>query len=312
MNRALQFSIRSENLKNARGISESFSGTEFGRILRETTGNLAQFTVVVDANAIISDLILLQNRKNPEATPALLECLRAGTVSGYVTRRVIHEVERHIPDIEEQYKRKKWNKDTAYRDLAEYKKLFTTKTPRKYRVDKILRANPVDPDDAPTIALAREVKAIGILTDAPDLEAMGGFCLEVDFVLEARVYSRKIVVSATIKQGSIIVLFIAAPIFSAVPTVLSETGRQLASAARDTPRWVKLGVAGIGVVFLLWILLDEKRRRSLISTGTSLLSAAGSSTADFALGLFEVTNALQQLVQEHDVPPPVPRSKSLL
>ncbi len=238
----LQFSIRSENLSELRNIGEAFTGGSIGESLQKTIGPLAQFTVVVDANVIFSDLIFLAvKRKKSEAIPALMECVRAGTFIAYATRIIVLEVERHIPKLAKQYND---SEGRFLRHWVEYKKILKIKTPRKYRVEKELRTNPQDPDDAPTIALAKELKAVGIFTRDRDLEAMGGFCLDLDFAIQARDYSRKIVVAVTIKQGAILGLVVGGYAVVGLSSALIEGGRSLVNIASRAPDWVKIG-AGV-------------------------------------------------------------------
>ena len=259
----LQFAVRSENLSELRNIGEAFTGGGIGELLQKAMGPLAQFTVVVDANVILGGLkFLVVTRENPEAITALMECVRAGTFIAYVTRKVVSEVERRIPNLVKQYR---VTDELFLRHWAEYKKMFKIKTPRKYRVEKELRTKPQDPDDAPTIALAKELKAVGIFTKDSGLEAMGGFCLDLDFAIHARDYSRKIVVAATIKQGVFTGLIVGGYAVVGLSSDLIEGGRSLVNIASRAPDWVKIGAGGVALVLFLGVILNEEKRGQVLS-----------------------------------------------
>lgn len=181
----IQGRIRSEMLGELRKIEW----------LKPLLGTLAQFVIVVDANVILGDLIwLVSKRKKPDAVTELMECIMAGTIVVYVTRSVLAEVDEHVTTIaaaqnmSEVALRKEWEK---------YRKLIKVRTPRKALVDRYKDGQ--DPDDAPTIALEKMLRADGILSKDTDIVAMGGLVIEMDFTKQAKDYSRKTAVAATIR-----------------------------------------------------------------------------------------------------------------
>lgn len=305
----LQFSIRSESLSEFRNIGEIFTGGNIGELLQKAMEPLAQFTVVVDANIILGDLkFLVVTRENPEAITALMECVRAGTFIAYVTRKVVSEVERRIPKLAKQYK---VPDELFSRQWAEYKKMLKIKTPRKYRVEKALRTNPQDPDDAPTVALANELQALGIFTKDSHLEAMGGFCLDLDFAIQARDYSRKIVVAVTIKQGVFTGLVIGGYAVGGLSSTLIEGGRSLVNIATRAPDWVKIGAGGVAFGLFLWVILNEEKRGRVLSGVSRALAAISAAISDGVPVLLQAASDLNDVVCEHDVLPPVPTRKPL-
>ncbi|MCL4526003.1 MAG: PIN domain-containing protein [Gammaproteobacteria bacterium] len=190
----LQTHIRSEMLGDLRKIEG----------MKNLLGHLAQFNVVVDANIILGDLIwLVGKRKNPEATTELVECINAGTIVAYVARPVLAEVDEHIATIATA---KKLPEDALRREWKSYRKLLKLRTPSKALVDRYKEGQ--DPDDAPTIALAKMIRADGILSKDSDVVAMGGLVIELDFTNHARDYSRKTAVAVTIRCSGGIVLIV--------------------------------------------------------------------------------------------------------
>ncbi len=163
--------------------------------LRSTLGALAQFTIVVDANIILGDLLwLVKKRRNPDAVTELMECISAGTITAYISRSVLNEVTKHIPSIAKQ---KNLPEDELNAEWKTYRKLLKVRTPRKSLIDKYAKGQ--DPDDAPTLALADMIRACGILSKDSDIVAMGGIVIELSFTQIARDYSRKTAIRAAIQ-----------------------------------------------------------------------------------------------------------------
>ncbi|WP_215842937.1 putative toxin-antitoxin system toxin component, PIN family [Acidithiobacillus montserratensis] len=185
-------------------MSEQFQKhirSEILSVLREIDGienllePLAQFTVVVDANIILGDLIwLVSKRKNPDATTELVECINAGTIVAYVARPVLAEVDEHISTIAV---KKNLPEDALRKEWKIYRKILKVRTPRRHLVDRFKKGQ--DPDDAPTIALEKMIRADGILSKDNDIVAMGGLLIDLDFTSRVRDYSRKTAVAATIR-----------------------------------------------------------------------------------------------------------------
>jgi predicted nucleic acid-binding protein len=181
----IQTGIRSEMLVHLRKTEG----------LKRWCGTLAQFVVVVDANIILGDLIwLVSKRKKPDARTELMECIQAGTFIAYVARTVLAEVDEHIPTIATN---KGISEEALRQEWKTYRKLIKVRTPPKALVDRY--KNGQDPDDAPTLALAKMLRAGGVLSKDSDIVAMGGLVIERDFTKQARDYSRKTAVAVTIR-----------------------------------------------------------------------------------------------------------------
>lgn len=194
MTKQLQTHIRSDIL----GLWREIDG------MKNFLGPLAQFIVVLDANIILGDLIwLVSKRKNPEATTELVESIKAGTIVAYIARPVLAEVDEHISTIAAN---KKLSEDALRQEWKIYRKIIKVKTPSKTLIERYKEGQ--DPDDAPTIALAKMIRADGILSKDKDIVAMGGLVIELDFTSRARDYSRKTAIAVTIRCSGGIALTI--------------------------------------------------------------------------------------------------------
>lgn len=184
LSKAIDTQIRSEMLGNLRKIS----------CIKPMLDPIAQFTIVVDANIILGELIwLASKRKNPYSQTELMECIRAGTVVAYITRTVYEEINEHISSIAAE---KCISEDALRKEWKAYRKLIKIRQPRKSLIDRYKGGQ--DPDDAPTIALEKMLGANGILSKDTDIVPMGGLVIESDFTKHARDYSRKTAVKMTI------------------------------------------------------------------------------------------------------------------
>ncbi len=260
--------IRSDVLKFLRGLEST----------QKIFGPLAEFTIIVDANIIIGDLIwLVCKRKNEIAITELMECIQAGTFVAYVTKQVILEVEKHIPSIALKYKK---NAEEFLEEWKSYKKLLKIKTPHKSRVKKY--ENGRDPDDAPTLALSDFLKADGILTKDYDLEVMGGLCIEISFTGQARSYSRSVAIAATIRVGMF---------HTGVMTGLAivELGKLLNRAAKQFGKLPP--EAKVAILLCLIFTMSNKKIRSAVSKwlkdGIGFITALKEPGTQLLLKLFE-------------------------
>jgi len=113
----------------------------------------------------------------------------------------------------------------------------------------------VDPDDAPTLALAETLRACGIVSRDRHIQAMGGTVIPVEFVYDVRGYSRKACVSLTIKMCgyTLVVSTVAAARIGAILL------RQAAAGFMRLPDGVKLLI----LVTLALMLLNPKSRATI-------------------------------------------------
>ena len=275
--------IRSEMLAHLRAIDG----------FKEIIGPIAQFTIVVDANIILGDLIwLVKERKNPESQTELMECIKAGTIIAYAPRTVYDEVNEHISTIAA---RNNISEDLLRKEWKSYRKLIKIRTPRKALVDRYKGRQ--DPDDAPTLALEKMIHADGILSKDTDIVAMGGLVIELDFTKQARDYSRKTAVAATIRLGAGL-SFVAA--WTVVELALKAI-QGFIEWFRSLPDWIQ---AIIFTAFLV-VMLDDR-----VLTRISAMLA--SLQEDFLGGKKELVAPFLSLCQtytENVVQPPIPTFK---
>lgn len=263
--------------------------------LRQLVGPIAEFSIVIDANILISDMLwILERRRDPAARPALQECILAETIIAYVTPRVVSEVEEWLPII---FARRDSTHGPWLPEWVSYKAMLRIQEPdpdglRPYEAG-------VDPDDAPTLALADMISACGILTKDPHIAAMGGKMIPGDFVREARSYSRKAMVSVSVQVGGY---------YFAIATIEAF---QLATVA------VKLGIGwfrtlpdAIKAVAMLALILSalHPKTRNTLAAG---LKRVAERTHDVLLpAVLQTVLGLIELAAEHAVAPPVLQGKA--
>jgi predicted nucleic acid-binding protein len=258
--------------------------------LKGVLGPLAQFVVVVDANVILGDLIwLVSKRKKPDARTELMECIQAGTIVAYITRTVLVEIDEHITtiaadkDIPEEALRQEWKT---------YRKLIKVRTPRKTLVDR--HKGGQDPDDAPTLALAKMLPAVvGILSKDTDIVAMGGLVIESDFTRQARDYSRKTAVAATIRYSGGIALTVSWVVID----VALKSIKGFVARLRELPVLVQ----AIIFVAVIAIASNKKAQGKVIA----MVEKSTSLTADWSF-LLRLLARVGATLAENTVPAPTP------
>lgn len=280
ISKAMETRIRSEMLGTLRKIAW----------IKPMLGQIAQFTIVLDANIILGDLIwLVSKRKKPDSQTELMECIRAGTVVAYIARTVYEEVNEHIPAIAVN---QGISEDALRKEWKAYRKLIKIRAPRKALVDR--HRGGQDPDDAPTLALAEMIDAAGILSKDTDIVAMGGLVIELDFTKQARDYSRKAAVRVTICYAGGITLIAS---WKAIEFAIQVVKGALAWF-RELPRPIQMLIFAAIVVIALnknaqKVVADMIRKVPEIKDGLPVVLAL--------LGQVGTTLA------ENTVPPPVPR-----
>jgi predicted nucleic acid-binding protein len=275
----IQTGIRSEMLGHLRKIEG----------LKRLLGPLAQFVVVLDANIILGDLIwLVSKRKKPDARTELMECIQAGTIVAYITRTVLVEIDEHITtiaadkDLPEEALRQAWKT---------YRKLIKVRTPRKALVDR--HKGGQDPDDAPTLALAKMLRADGILSKDTDIVAMGGLVIEIDFTRQARGYSRKTAVAATIRYSGGIALTVSWVVID----VALKSIKGFVARLRELPVLVQ----AIIFVAVIAIASNKKAQGKVIA----MVEKSTSLTADWSF-LLRLLARVGATLAENTVPAPTP------
>ncbi len=251
---------------------------------------IAEFRLVVDANILISDVMwALEKRQKPEAKSSLQECIQAGTVIAFVTTTVVQEVERHLPRLTAD---RGLSHNAWVAEWAAYKAMLQIVTPEDYMIEPYLSGR--DPDDAPTLALAKMLSASGVLTHDLDIAAMGGTAIPIEFILKTREYSRKTAITVSIRVGGLLVVMGAVEALA----ILISTLKQSAGWFQRLPDNAK----SLALVVAICVVLHPTARRSILTW----LEASSSLLASKAPELLRVLIALCKLTSENQACSPIP------
>ncbi|WP_297473508.1 PIN domain-containing protein [Ferrovum sp.] len=281
----IQVRIRSEML----GVLRNIDG------VKQWLGPLAKFVIVVDANIILGDLIwLVSKRKKPVAVTELMECIQAGTIVVYITRSVLTEVNKHISTIAAD---KNLSEAALRQEWKTYRKFVKVRTPHKVLVDRY--KNGRDPDDAPTIALEKMVRAVGILSKDADIPEMGGLVIEMEFTKRAREYSRKTAVAATIRLSGCTAIMVSW-------AVLEITLKSIQRAAS----WLKRLPAPVQLIIFVAVVAVVSNRHAQKRV-TSLIAQISASVSDYWPDVLGLLASIGTTLAENTVPPPVPSFSTL-
>lgn len=166
-------------------------------------------------------------------------------------RSVLAELDEHIVLIAID---KNLSEDALRQEWKKYRKLIKVRTPRKALVDRYKDGQ--DPDDAPTIALEKMIRADGILSKDKDIVAMGGLVIEADFTRLARNYSRKTAMAVSIKACGITAMTFGFGSIGILVQLLKDASAQV----MRLPPAVKL----IIVAVILIIIADTRSRERVI------------------------------------------------
>src|ERR1700722_13032434 len=162
-------------------------------------GGIVQFSVVVDVNMVIPDLVYRVRYPDRGAT-ALEELIRSTVVVAHAPRWLDVEMASAIEQTSIQYKvpteelRKRWKEFRALLIWDE-----TLREPGEGGSECC------DRKDLPYVLLERKIGADGILSRDRHISKLGGHPLTVDFVLSTRGYARAVVKSITLRVGGIVV-----------------------------------------------------------------------------------------------------------
>ncbi len=282
----LQIHIRSEML----GLLRKIDG------MKEFLGPLAQFNVVIDTNIILGDLKwLVGERRNPEATTALVESIKAGTIVAYVTKSVLAEVDEHISTLALRYK---LPEDVLRQQWESYRREFLEcRTPSKKFVEYY--KNIKDPDDAPIIALEKTIRADGILSKDKAFPLMGGIVIDLDFVNRTRDYSRKTAIVATIHCSGGIVFNVSWVLIEAVLKSLADAIKSF----RRLPTSVQIVI----LLAAITIASNKNMRKRAITMIEPVITVISSTWPD----VLEWLTNIGEILAENTVESPVPIYKNV-
>ncbi len=278
------FAVRSERLKQLREIVDSWES------LRSVLGVAARFTLVVDSNVVLGDILwLVAERRDSSAKTQLMETIEAGTLDVYVPPKLLDEVEEKISLIAEE---KGLDQGSMYAEWQTYQKVLKITEPDDENVELLRKG--VDPDDADFIALASEVMAAGIFSKDKHIEMMGGNMISIQCVAALRDYSRATAVEMHIKVNGII---LAIASISALRG-LAHGCKVLFNRISIAPGWVKVAL----LVSLTYVALNPKARETvgnLLNSAFSHLRGATPHVLSFIAEASKVANEHQDKAKRH-------------
>lgn len=239
------FFVSSERLKDLRSICDGWEG------LQSFFGKSARFSLVVDTNIVLGDILwLVAERRNPSAKTQLMEAIEAGTLDVYVPPKLIEEVEEKISliaadkKLDEELMRVEWQ---LYRAMLKV----------GYPDEEIVKAHRhgVDPDDADFVALAQTIGAGGVFSKDKHIGMMGGNTISIECIGHLRNYSRSAAVELNIKVNGVMFSVVGMKSINA----LMKGGKQLIQRIGDSPDWVK----ALLFAALAYVVLNPRARDSV-------------------------------------------------
>jgi len=166
--------------------------------LEKHVGTIFQLRLVIDTNAVISDLLWMAKRNNDANYPAIIEVIRAGTLITYAPEHLKQEIEEHWPKIAEKNNIEKNKTTELWLEYQEYLEFV--------EVDEVeLKGyeDSVDPDDAPFVVLSKMLNVHGVISDDPHIDQLGGRRINMDIRLSLRDYSRTAAVVYSLRLGGV-------------------------------------------------------------------------------------------------------------
>lgn len=269
--------VRSERLNQLREVVDSWE------TFKPLLGVAARFTLVVDTNVVLGDILwLVAERRDPTAKTQLMETIEAGTLEVYVPPALIAEVEEKIPLLAED---KGLDVELMHAEWCAYRDKLKIADPDDEKL-QVLRGG-VDPDDADFIALAQTLMAAGVFSKDKHIGMMGGNTISIDCIAHLRDYSRASAVELNIKVNGIVLSIAGLAVLKSV----LEGGKALARCVGAAPDWVKAAL----LVALAYAAFNPKAREAV----ASLLNAAFSNLRDATPRVLSLIAEASALASEH-------------
>jgi hypothetical protein len=194
-------------LKPLRSILSRFAASNL------QLANLFQLEIVVDANAIIGDLIYKVRHPERGAT-ALEELIAATVVVAHAPRWLDTDMASAIPKVAARRKVSEkllWERWLEYRSLLVWDETLVNPA--------ATCGNCCDPKDVPYVQLYRKRNAMGVLSNDAHIGQLGGHALPHEFVRRARDYARAVTPVISIRVAGVVV-----PVLTAAVLVESLRG----------------------------------------------------------------------------------------
>lgn len=274
------FAVRSNKLKELRGIIQSCQD------LNSFIDGAAQFSLVVDSNIILGDILwFTKKRKCIGAKTQLMEAIEAGTVKVFVPPSLLAEVEEKIPLIAEE---KKLSENDMYGHWQIYKAMLVVQEPDADYVENL--RNGIDPDDADFVALEKTTFANGIFSKDKHISMMGGNQISIQCIGHLRDYSRAKSIELNIKVNG--VMFVKVSV--AVIHGLSVKIKNLIDGISTAPDWLKVALIAGGIL----VVLHPNSRANLVCGLRAMLANVTEATPTVIACIAEIAVFLNEHEQK--------------
>ena len=221
--------------------------------LQNLAGPLAQFTLVIDANIAVQDLIYKHRHPHIRQT-ALEETVKSSAIRLcapiWLDREMIGST---IPQVS----RRRDIPEAVLLELwATYKTQITWDDRYAEPGD-----DPADGDakDVPYVALQETLCAAAILSRDKDIDQLGGNKVGIEFVLSVRSYARAATIVVGIRAGGALVSTLSLGL-------LMELAKGLGRLVASMPEWAKLALLGAAV----FVAVHPPARKRVLGLLTSL------------------------------------------
>ena len=227
--------------------------------LEKITGKIAQYKLVIDANAAISDL--LHKHRNPHLKQtAIEEATKSSAVELHAPIWLDTEmVESAIPQVS---KRKKIPEPELLELWAAYKEQIiwddTLSAPEDGGDDR------GDAKDVPYVDLQERIAAAAILSQDTDIDELGGNRATLEFVLSVRSYARAASYSVGIRVGGTFITTVSIALFI-------EIIKGLGSLLSKLPDWLKITLIAVAVLAIVHPDFRERLVRLMKKMGGAVI-----------------------------------------
>ncbi len=234
--------IRSEQLAVLRNFLDQHNNIE------NIVGSIFQLRLVIDTNAVISDLLWMSNREKEGNQPAILEAIRAGTLIVYAPEQLKNEIEEHLPNIA--IKRNiPFNKiQVEWETYQQHLKFIKIEDS-----ELVTYEDSVDPKDAPFVVLSKMFNIQGIISKDQHIEQLGGRRINFDIGLSLRDYSRSATIVYSLRIGGVLFSNISIGTLLSVVQALSK----LTKGIRELSDNAKLTM--LLVIIIIFIIPDSRK-----------------------------------------------------
>lgn len=246
---------------------------------------IVQFTVVVDVNMVVPDLVYRVRFPDRGAT-AFEELIRSTVLVAHAPRWLDIEMVSAISQVSMQYglpAEALWARWREFQTLIVWDE--TLRDPGE------IGGECCDPKDLPYVLLESKLQADGILTRDRHIARIGGHPLTLDFVLSSRNYAREVVKTVTLRVAGVIV-----PTASLM--ILDHILRSIGRGVASLPPSVKAFLVAAGLVALA----HPRSRQWLVDQCVELgvaLASAGSSLIELIGLLMAMDREADARAREH-------------